>query len=178
MDPSRNVLDKVDSEVRRIDDLREQAEAHVKEMMELRDTHAERLRVAEAARINAIREVDQGTVAAAAVVQNTLAANLATTLATTAEANRVQVAAAAAAFAISLRSETDPLRTDIADLRKVQYETLGGKAQVLETQQTGSVRSSNWGLWVGIAVAVVLGGFTSFIGLVAIAVSLYVAQAQ
>lgn len=175
VDPSRNVLDKVDSEVRRIDDLREQAENHVREMMELRDVHFERLRVAEAARIDAIRGVDQGTVAATAVVQATQVSTVAATLATTAEAMRSQVAATATANALALRSETDPLRKDIADLRQVQYETAGGKQQTATELTTSTARSGSWGLWVGIAVAVVLGGISSFVGFIGLVVAVYVA---
>lgn len=168
VDPTRNVIDLVDVNVRRIDDLRELESRHVREVWDLRAGYDERLRKAEAARIDAIRKVDVDAVAAAAVVQASGAATLASTVGATAEASRATMAAAASAAAIALRAETDPLRKDIAELRQVQYETAGGKQQVVE----GQASSAHWGLWIGLGIAGLAAFSTVTLGIVGIIVTL------
>jgi hypothetical protein len=138
VDPTANVLLLVEAAVKRQDDLREQESAHVREIAELRERHAEDLRLAEANRIDAIRAVDVGAVNRAAEVAATQATTLAAQVATSAETLRTQVAAAANAATIALAAALEPVQKDIADLRRAQYEQQGQKAQVSESRLSAS----------------------------------------
>jgi hypothetical protein len=61
-------------------------------------------------------------------------------VATSAEALRNQVAAAASAQTVALAAALEPIIKDIADLRRAQYEAQGQKAQVVEARAgTGAV---------------------------------------
>jgi hypothetical protein len=128
VDPTDNVRQLTEAAVQRLDDLREaegrrqDAEIrHVTEMATLRAAYEDRLHVAESARIDAIRSVD------VAAVQATAA--LATA---TAETLRLQVATTAAAFDVKLATALDPLTKDIVDLRRSQWEGVGGRAESTE----------------------------------------------
>jgi len=163
-DPSPNVLDLVEAANQRQNDLREQESAHFREIIalradcqkdeisalqdveRLRADHAKELRIAEAARIDAIRAVDVGAVQQAAQVQSTAAQTLAAQVSTSAETLRTQVAAAASAATIALAAALEPVQKDIADLRRAQYEAQGVKAQSTESGGIGRA-------WIGIAVA-------------------------
>lgn len=113
---------------------------HLRITAELRAGHERELRDAEAKRIDAIRAVDVGAVAAAAAVQATQATTLAAQVQTSAEALRNQVAAAASAQTVGLAAALEPIIKDIADLRRAQYEAQGQKAQVVEARaSTGSI---------------------------------------
>jgi hypothetical protein len=133
---------------RRTDDLRAAAVKYqaaeiryTQKIVDLQARHAAELRVAESARIDAIRAVDVGNVQRAAEVAGAQA-----------EALRNQVAAAAAAAATALSAALDPIQKDIADLRRAQYEAQGQKTQVVEGRaNTGAIYAA-----VGVAVAVVL----------------------
>lgn len=151
IDPTANVLDKVASEVRRLDDLRENDKQWRSRMDDDRERHAREIRAAESARIDAIRAVDVGAVASARVEAEARATTLANTVVSSADVMRVQVAAAAGAAATALIGEIGPLKKDIADLRQVQYETAGGKTQTQESREVSGSR----GAWLGVAVAVV-----------------------
>src|ERR1035437_8829709 len=169
-DPTRNVRDLVSAENRRQDDLRKMEARHNQEMAEvrtncqkdeiagiqhierLRADHAKELRIAEAARVNALREVDNQAVQQAAQVQDTRATALATQVAAAAEAMRSQVAATADAAATALTTALTPILARIEQLSQAMFETAGGKKEVIETQAKGA----NTGLWIGIAIA---GGF-------------------
>jgi len=107
-DPTANVIAILEAATKRTDDLREAAVkrqddmrssdyAHITDLMNLTAAYEEKLRLAEAHRIDAIRAVDVGNVQRAAEVQQNQAAILATTVTASAEAMRTQVAAAAAA---------------------------------------------------------------------------------
>ena len=151
IDPTKNVLDLVAAETKRQDDLRKQESDHVREVMMIRERFFEELRLAEAARIDAIRAVDVGNVQRAAEVQAAQAATLATQVAVSAETLRTQVASTAAQGTLALAAALDPIQKDIADLRRAQYEAQGQKTQVVERQaQAGGI-----GLWIGVAVAMV-----------------------
>lgn len=126
-DPSKNVLDLVEAAIKRQDDLRELQAEHQTEKDDLRYQFYHELRQAETARIDAIRAVDVGAVAAAAQVSATQATTLATTVASSAEALRNQVAAAASAQTVALAAALDPIQKDIADLRRAQYEQQGSQ---------------------------------------------------
>lgn len=158
LDPTYNVLQLVAAAIQRQDDLRSAESRHVREMVEIRADHANKLREAETERINAIRAVDVQAVQQAATVAETRASALAATVTQSAEAMRTQVAAAASAAATSLAAALEPIQKDIQDLRKAQYEQQGQKTQVTE----GRAKGASTGLWVGIAVAALL-GFMSFV---------------
>ena len=150
VDPTQNVLDLVEAAIKRQDDLRDAELSHVKELATVRALHAKELREAEAARIDAIRAVDVGAVNRAAEVATTQAATLAAQVATSAETLRNQVQAAATAQTVALAAALEPVQKDIADLRRVQYEAVGGKSQVSETREQSGLS----GMWIGVAVAV------------------------
>jgi len=168
-DPTENVIALNEATIKRLDDLRDQAthfqeiiadlvSRHLAEMSALRGEFGEKLRNAEADRINAIRAVDIGAVQRAAEVSASQAQTLANQVAQSAETLRTQVAAAATASATALAAALDPIQKDIADLRKTQYEQAGQKAQVVEGRSTNSV-----------AIAAMM----AFMGLITLAVLLY-----
>lgn len=162
-DPSKNVLDLVYAGLQRQDDLRLAEQRRIKDLEEMRDhyvemadtaesaslardrsaireiitlraSYGEQLRQAEAARINAIRAVDVAAVRSAADESRQQAATLAAQVASTSEAMRNQVGAAATAATIALGAALDPIQKDIAELRKAQYEAQGQKTQVIESR--------------------------------------------
>lgn len=174
VDPTRNVLDLVDAAVARINDLRaadkaNQAEVeriralflanertHIREIADLRGKFDDKLREAEANRIDAIRAVDVGAVAAAAQVQATQATTLAAQVATSAETLRNQVAAAATAQTVALAAALEPIIKDIADLRRAQYEAQGVKASVVERRESSGAVVAAIAVGVSILVALVV----------------------
>jgi sulfite reductase alpha subunit-like flavoprotein len=175
IDPTQNVLDLVRAAIQRQDDLRDMADKHSKEVRDLGDRHTreivairaefgEKLREAESKRIDAIRAVDVGAVNRAAEVASTQAATLAAQVATSAETLRNQVAAAASAATLALASALEPIKVDIADLRKAQYEAQGQKTQVIETREKGG----SVGMWIGVAV----GAFGFLLAIVAMIVAI------
>jgi len=173
-DPTFNVRELVDSEVRRMDDLRKSDHEHIREtvrmqadfdnrLSDLREKYEEKLRDAETKRIDAIRAVDVGAVA----VANTAAENRATTLAG-------QVNAAKDAQVVSMKAETDPIRKDIGDLRQSQWTIAGGHAENKENVATGREATHNTGMWMAIGATLLVGVVGSFMSLIGIAVVLYV----
>jgi hypothetical protein len=155
VDPTKNVLDALDSAVHRLDDLRVQAEGHAHKFANLRAEYDEKLRRAESARIDAIRAVDVGAVNQAAEVARVAATSLAAAVQASAEALRTQVTAAATAATVALAAEIDPLKKDIADLRRTQYEQAGQKAQVTEGKTDQRQGSSQLTAVIGVGVAIV-----------------------
>jgi len=115
-DPTANVIAILETAVKRQDDLRSAESVHLHELMK-----------AEGARLDAIRSVDMGAVAAAAAVATTQAQTLAN-----------QVAASAEAMRTTLAATLEPIQKDIQDLRRAQYEAQGSKTQVVETRAAGS----------------------------------------
>lgn len=142
IDPTKNVLDLVTAAIQRQDDLRSLDNKWRDFVDNLRAYHIREMRKAEADRIDAIRAVDVSNVQQASVV----AENRATTLANT-------VAATASAFDAKLTTELAPIKKDISDLRQVQYEGVGGKTQIKETQ----ARTSNSGVWIGLGIGIAAG---------------------
>lgn len=163
IDPTKNVEKLVEAAIKRQDDLREAESRHVREVLTLHTHYKEELRRAETSRIDAIRQVDVQAVQRAAEVQATQAAALAGTVAESAAAMRVQVEAAAKAAADALGKSLEPIQKDIQDLRRVQYEGVGQKTQVVETH----ARGQNTGLWIGLAVT----GFLALISVVSVIVA-------
>jgi hypothetical protein len=112
--------------------LRKAENAHVREIVALRAQYDSELREAESKRIDAIRAVDVGTAERAAQVVANQATTLATTVTASAEALRTQNEVARVQVADQLRSALEPILKDVSELRRVQYETAGGKAQTTE----------------------------------------------
>jgi hypothetical protein len=142
------VLQLVEAAIQRQDDLRT-AEAtlrgaemlHIKEMAATNEKHAAELRVAESARIDAIRAVDVG---AAAILANQVSAS--------AEALRGQVEAARQQTAAALDAALQPIKNDISDLRRIQYEQQGSAtAKVEQRSSTTDVRAVVLGVLVALA---------------------------
>jgi hypothetical protein len=145
VDPTQNVLDLVEAAIRRQDDLREMESRHSRELAKVRHKYEGELRAAEATRIDArrvseskridaIRAVDVAAVNRAAEVSATQATTLAGQVAAAAEAARVAVQTAQSAATTELKATVEPLIQAVADLRRVQYEQQGGKAQVGEAR--------------------------------------------
>jgi cobalamin biosynthesis Mg chelatase CobN len=165
VDPTENVLQLVEAAVRRLDDLRQmethhQAEKagliaeHLASIAQLRADYGEKLRLAESARIDAIRAVDVGAVQRAAEVSAQQAQTLAVQVATSAEALRAQVSAAQAAAASSLAAALEPMQRSIDDLRRAQYEAQGQRTQVVESRgASGTVIAA---IGIGLTLLVVL----------------------
>jgi len=137
------VLDLVTAAIKRQDDLRELESRHLRELANLRADYDQKLRVAETARIDAIRAVDVAAVNRAAEESATQAQALATQVAVSAETLRTQVAATATEAGAALAAAFEPIRKDIADLRRAQYEAQGQKTQVVETRDTNTARTLN-----------------------------------
>jgi hypothetical protein len=149
IDPTANVLQLVEAAIQRQDDLR-RAEAqlraaeitHLNEMAYEREKHAAELRTAESARIDAIRAVDVG---AAAILANQVSAS--------AEALRGQVEAARQQTAAALDAALQPIKNDISDLRRIQYEQQGSATAKVE-QKSSAVDLRN--LWLGVFGVLIL----------------------
>lgn len=131
-DPTSNVVALVNAAIQRQDDLREMQTRHLMDIGDLRSQHAMDLRIAEAKRIDAIRDTDVGAVNRATEVASVTAATLADQVAVSAETLRNQVSAAADAQAIALTAALEPIQLAIADLRRAQYEAQGIRTQVSE----------------------------------------------
>jgi hypothetical protein len=186
VDPSRNVSDLVDSVDRRQDDLRNAESRHIRELLvettkrmddlrQLRAQYDSELRAAESARIDAIRAVDVGAVAAAAQVQATQATTLAAQVQSSAEAMRTQVETTRLQLQAQYSAALEPIIKDVTDLRRVQYETAGGKAQTVEGRSVDDAargdKASNTSM-ILVVVAIVAVMASVFIGMASIAVTL------
>jgi hypothetical protein len=161
IDPTKNVLDLFEAGMKRQDDLRTITAANLQREMEMRAEFEERLRKAESDRLDAIRLVDSQQVQRAAEVQATAALALANQVAASAETLRNQVAAADSAGNVRLAAALEPMQKDIADLRRVQYETAGGKTQVVEARASTGVNLNVIGIIIaaaGVVSAFILGG--------------------
>lgn len=169
IDPTLNVKELIDLQVRRLNDLRDAESRHVREMADLRADCAAELREAETKRIDAVRTVDVQAVQQAATVQATQANTLAVQVATSAETLRTQVAAAASAAAVALAAALEPIQKDIQDLRRVQYEQQGQRAGVSE--QTVDRRAGT-----NIVIYVVMAVIAAFSLLVTIGALAYAAS--
>jgi hypothetical protein len=179
-DPTPNVLDLVRAETKRQDDLRDadrrlmdERYAHVNEMALLRAAASRDSREQEAARIDAIRAVDVGAVQRAAEVQLAQASTLAAQVVTSAETLRAAAGVAAQAQAdlvtkslLPLQQQVADILTAIADLRRVQYEQAGQRAQVVETRDVKTGNQTSLGTIAGIVV----GGLALLMSLISTAV--------
>jgi hypothetical protein len=150
----------VEAAIQRQDDLRTSdarlytAEMrHVKEVIDIRASYDEKLRLAEAARIDAIRAVDVGNVARATEVAADQAQALATQLNTTAEAARVAVAATTQQAQITLTTAIQPIQDAVADLRRVQFEQQGARVAAVDARDVRQVSTQGSGLIVSLIMA-------------------------
>lgn len=132
IDPTNNVKDLVQEVVIRVDMLREadrrlfESEMKcVKDQMELRAFYAEKLEIAEAKRIDAIRAVDVNAVAIANQRATDQAAVLAAQVAASADTLRVLVSQTAAANKQQLDQITQQLSDRISTVERFQYEGKG-----------------------------------------------------
>jgi hypothetical protein len=147
VDPTRNVLDLVGAAVKRLDDLRETdarassslsdlalkrlddlraAESRrVDEELKMRSDFDEKLSLAEASRINAIRAVDVNAVAVASERATQQATVLANQVTASADNLRTLVATSAATLAEQQRNSTTQINDRLSALEKTQYESKG-----------------------------------------------------
>ena len=176
VDPTKNVMALVASQVKRTDDLmaanEQLAEArirrqddlrasearHIQELATLRSEFEEALREKETQRIDAIRAVDVQAVQRAAEVSAVQATTLATQVQASAETLRTQVATTATAQTTALAAALEPIQKDISELRKTQYEQQGQKAAQVETRaaQTEDRGSNQWAIGIVIGVMISL----------------------
>lgn len=171
IDPTRNVLDLVGAAIARQDDLSElrtematKETLHVRELMQLRAEHVDKMQTKEGERLDAIRAVDIGAVNRAAEEAATRANILAAQVAQSAETLRTQVAATATAAQVQLSAALEPIIKDIADLRRAQYEAQGQKTQVVEARGSGNYTLA------------ILGGIFGFIGVIGSIIALVIAN--
>ena len=162
IDPTLNVRHDLAASERRQDDLRDVSAGWQERMADLRfqfteqlaalrAAHGAELRQAETERLDAIRRVDQGNVEAAAKVQTQAASTLAGQVAGAADAMRTQVETTRQQLQAQIAATNEPLLHGVAELRKVQYETAGSKAQTVETRDVSAGRMG----WTYLAVGVV-----------------------
>ena len=182
-DPTVNVIALHEAGMRRQDDLRESENRRIRERVHmegkitrLRANHNRELRTAEAARLDAIRAVDQAAVQANTSAAEVRAATLAAQVSLSAEAMRTQVAATAQAAQENLTRALDPIQEDIGELRQVQYTTAGSKAESVETRTETHARVSNAGMWIGLAITLALGLMAAVISVAGIAVAWLLTQ--
>jgi hypothetical protein len=135
-DPTLNVVSLVAEATKRQDDLRQAETYRLDREATLREDYGEKLRKAEASRIDAIRAVDVGAVNRAAEVSAQQADTLAKQVALSAEALRSQVEQARQQTATALAAALEPIQKDIQELRRTQYEQQGAKASQVEGRDT------------------------------------------
>jgi hypothetical protein len=139
-DPTANVTDLVNREVKRIDAL-----------LEVRDKYEVQLQAAEAKRLDSIRAVDAASVSTAndrAVAQASVLANQ---VSSSAEALRALVASTASTVAQQLSAMNNALTERIAALERGSYST-SGKGQGMEKLYQWVIAAAG----VGIAIYVAL----------------------
>ena len=156
VDPSLNVVSLVAEATKRQDDLRQAETYRLDREATLREDYGEKLRKAEASRIDAIRAVDVGAVNRAAEVSAQQAQTLAVQVANSAEALRAQVEQARVQTATGLSAALEPIQKDIQELRRTQYEQQGAKSAGYE-QRTDRIDART--LWLGIIGIVLTGAF-------------------
>lgn len=137
---------------RRQDDLRTIETAHLKYVADMRAQYEQKLAEKESERLDAIRAVDVGNVSRAAEVSAAQASTLATQVQTSAETLRTQAATFAQQVAANLAQTLEPIQSDIRDLRKTQSEQIGAKERGSEGRST-----NQWviGLAFGIIILIV-----------------------
>lgn len=191
VDPTKNVLDLVEAAVKRLDDMRvqtalrfdEQLKSHVlmgqeraehqREIARLHSDYQERLTVAEAKRIDAIRAVDVNAVSVASQRASDQATVLAAQVAQSADALRTLVASTATTVANAQQQLATTLNDRLTKLEQSQYIGQGragftdpALADLLtEMKSLRESRASGQGVTRGVSASWVLA--TGAIGLLA-----------
>lgn len=166
----------VKSELNRVDSLREAADKRADDIMEahfqrvtevglLRAEYQEKLAVAEAKRIDAIRSVDVNAVAVASERATQQAQVLASQVAQSAEALRTLVASTAATFAQQQQSLQTQITERLGLLERAQYETKGKEsysdpalaALTDQVKQMSAAQQTNTGKGMGVSAAWAVG---------------------
>lgn len=136
VDPTKNVLDLVaaavlrnddlrQAESRRVDELRNAESRRVDEQAVMRAEYEEKLRLAEAKRIDAIRAVDVGAVATASERADRAAGVLADQVRAATQASQSLVDSARASAAQQLEGLREQFSGRIAALEEAQYKSQG-----------------------------------------------------
>lgn len=161
IDPTANVIAKVEDAVKRLDDLRIAAEklsnvehGHMREIGQIRADHARDLNEAETKRIDAIRAVDVAAVAIATERAGSAANVLATQVIQTAETLRALVASTAAASQTQATASFNQLSDRIGLLERSNYEG-SGRSAVADPQLAKMVETMDK---LSLAMAEGLGG--------------------
>jgi hypothetical protein len=131
-DPTLNVRELTASAVAGESALREMSTRYQDKISDLRDTHYREMRKAESDRIDAIRLVDTGSVSRAAEVATDQATALATAVAQSAEALRLQVEATRVATRSELETALHPIQATLESLRQTQFQQQGEKTARVE----------------------------------------------
>jgi hypothetical protein len=170
------------AESRRLDELHGAESYRVNELLSVRAEYDEKLRQAEAKRIDAIRAVDVNAVAVASQRASDQATVLATQVAQSAEALRALVATTAATVAQSQQQLANTLSARLTTLEQAQYEGAGKSkfsdpmmAQlVTEMQRAREAGAGATGAKAGssVVIAYVVSGIMAFGGLLAIAATI------
>jgi hypothetical protein len=145
--------DLVDAKITHLSDLSQLRYSHAEAMASVRAFYQQLIDTKEAARLDAIRAVDQAAVQRSAEVQQAVAATLASQVAAAAEANRTSVAAAAAAIEVKLATTLAPLNEAVSDLRRMQFQLQGQTAEKAERREvdTGVKGGNQWMVTAAIA---------------------------
>lgn len=165
-DPTENVLDLVNAAVDRLDDLRKSGEEHTEQLAKLREQHSVELRIAEAARIDAIRRVDTEAVSVAAQTASAAAVALQGQVANAAEAVRNTLEATRVATEQRLAAALNPITETIALLQANLYAQQGERQAASEDKETSRFS-------VGTAVAVIGMAISTFVAVIAVVIGLY-----
>ena len=124
-DPTENVLNLVESSIKRLDDLHSAAIRRVDDIAALREKHAKELAEAEAKRIDAIRAVDVNAVAVANEKAAGQAAVLARQVTESADALRSLVATTAATMASASERLSSQFTERLSALERAQNVSAG-----------------------------------------------------
>lgn len=192
VDPTKNVLDLVAAAVLRLDDLRVAESRRQDELLSQRMSHTDaiqtltnqfndKLRDAEAKRIDAIRAVDVNAVAVASARAAEQATVLANQVQVSADALRVLVASSAQTLAAQQATALAEITKRIAELERSKYEG-AGRSTVADprmerlaeaVERMGSRQDSGAGKSAGINAAWV--GLLGLVSLIATALGIFAA---
>lgn len=184
VDPTTNVKESQAAAIQRIDDMAhlralyterimELREGHTEQVAALRQDHIEKMQVKETERLDAIRAVDAASAREQAAAAETRATTLAGQVQAAADAARTTVDAARVSASESQAAALAPIQEALAAVQRFQYEAVGGKTQVTETQ----ARGANSGLWIGLGIAALVGFLSLVLMMLTLAVAVYVATA-
>ena len=127
-DQTDNVLLFINSEVRRLDDLRAAEVRRIDEKFVLIEHYNEKLSYKESGRLDAVRLVDVGNVAIAREKADAQAAVLATNVAQSAEAQRALIASTALTLATSQAQLADAFSKRLTVVEIAQSQTAAAKS--------------------------------------------------